>query len=138
MDTLSPIERSRRMARIRCKDTKPEWTVRRLVHSLGYRYRLHDSRLPGKPDLIFPASGKAMFIHGCFWHRHGSRCPLTRLPKSKLDFWKPKLEQNRRRDDVNRRRLRAAGWKVMTLWECQLRDLNSLKARVLRFLESSE
>lgn len=135
MDTLSPRERSERMSRVRGKDTGPEWIVRRLVHSLGFRYRLHGSGLPGRPDLVFPARRKAIFVHGCFWHRHGVRCPLTRLPKSRLDFWKPKLEQNRRRDALNLRRLRAAGWTVLTVWECQLRDSAALSDRIRAFLE---
>ena len=131
-DSLSPAERSERMSRVRSKDTKPEWIVRRLVHGLGYRYKLHDAALPGKPDLVFPARRKVIFIHGCFWHRHGARCPLTRLPKSKLDFWRPKLERNRERDQRNKRLLRAAGWRVLTIWECQLsRDLTN---RITKFL----
>ena len=85
------------MARVRGKDTKPEWAVRRLVHALGFRYRLHNSTLAGKPDLAFASRKKVIFVHGCFWHRHGVRCPLTRMPKSKLEFWQPKLEGNRLR-----------------------------------------
>ncbi len=134
MDTLSPAGRSERMSRVRSKDTKPEWTVRRLAHSMGYRYRLHDARLPGKPDLAFPARRKAIFVHGCFWHRHGKRCPLTRLPKSRLDFWRPKLERNHERDAINRRLLRAAGWQVLTVWECQTGDAERLGARIAAFL----
>ena len=91
-DTLSPKERSERMSRIRGKDTKPELTVRRLVHGMGFRYRLHGKRLPGKPDMVFSARRKVIFVHGCFWHRHPDPgCPLARLPKSKLDFWRTKL-----------------------------------------------
>jgi DNA mismatch endonuclease, patch repair protein len=134
MDTLSAAQRSERMSRVRCKDTQPEWVVRRLVHSLGFRYRLHDRSLPGKPDLVFARLGKVIFVHGCFWHRHGGRCPLTRLPKSRLDFWKSKLDDNRRRDDKNIRLLRAAGWKVLIVWECQLSRADALKARIIRFL----
>ncbi|MEN6602306.1 MAG: DNA mismatch endonuclease Vsr [Bryobacteraceae bacterium] len=138
MDTLSPAERSERMSRVRSKDTRPEMVVRKLVHSMGYRYRLHVSELPGKPDLAFPSRHRVIFVHGCFWHRHGTRCALTRLPKSRLTFWRPKLEKNHDRDDLNRRRLRAAGWKVLTVWECQLRDIGRLQARICNFLESSE
>ena len=122
------------MARVRSKDTKPEWTVRKLVHGLGFRYRLHRKDLPGHPDLVFASRKKVIFIHGCFWHRHGVRCHLTRMPKSRLDFWKPKLEENRRRDEKNRRRLRAFGWKVLIIWECQIPRAEALKARIIKFL----
>ena len=107
--------------------------VRRLVHGLGYRYKLHDDGLPGKPDLVFPSRRKVIFVHGCFWHRHGARCPLTRLPKSKLDFWAPQLEQNRQRDQRNKRLLRAGGWRALTIWECQL--AGDLAKRITEFLE---
>jgi DNA mismatch endonuclease (patch repair protein) len=92
--------------------------------------------LPGKPDLVFPARRKVVFVHGCFWHRHGSRCPLTRLPKSRLEFWQPKLEGNHKRDQRNKRRLRANGWRVMTVWECELKDAMSVASRVAEFLEA--
>jgi len=124
------------MALVRGKNTKPEMTVRRLVHALGYRYRLHARTLPGTPDLVFPARHKVLFVHGCFWHRHGVRCSLTRLPKTRLDFWASKLEANRKRDDKNRRSLRATGWKVLTVWECQLKDSAALKSRINKFLEN--
>lgn len=137
MDTLTPAARSQRMGRVRSKDTKPEWTVRRLVHALGFRYRLHDRTLPGKPDLVFPSRRKVIFVHGCFWHRHGSRCPLTRLPKSKLGFWRPKLEENHKRDRKNTRALRAAGWAVLVLWECQLGNKDAIANRINQFLEPS-
>ncbi|MCC6294255.1 MAG: DNA mismatch endonuclease Vsr [Bryobacterales bacterium] len=136
MDTLSKEARSARMALVRGKNTKPEMTVRRLVHALGYRYRLHARTLPGTPDLVFPARHKVLFVHGCFWHRHGVRCSLTRLPKTRLDFWASKLEANRKRDDKNRRSLRATGWKVLTVWECQLKDSAALKSRINKFLEN--
>jgi DNA mismatch endonuclease (patch repair protein) len=87
MDTLTRAERSERMSRVRSKDTKPELVVRRLVHDMGFRYRLHARGLPGRPDLVFPSRGKIIFVHGCFWHQNG-RCRNTRWPKSKLDFWK--------------------------------------------------
>lgn len=134
MDTLTPAERSERMSRVRSEDTKPELLVRRLVHGMGYRYRLHARGLPGRPDLVFPGRGKIIFVHGCFWHRHGS-CKNTRWPKSKLDFWKPKLEANSRRDRANEKALRAMGWKVMVLWECQLQDMAWVSARVRGFLD---
>ena len=137
MDTMTPAQRSALMSRIRSKNTKPEWVVRRLVHSMGFRYRLHKRGLPGTPDLVFPSRQKVIFVHDCFWHLHG-RCRLARLPKSKQDFWKPKLEGNHSRDTVNRRRLRAAGWGVLTLWECQIHNSAALKARIEKFLGGSE
>lgn len=138
MDTLSSAQRSERMSLVRSKNTKPEMAVRSIVHHLGFRYRLHRRDLPGNPDLAFPGRHKLIFVHGCFWHRHGTRCPLTRLPKSRLSFWVPKLEQNKKRDDKNRRRLRAAGWKVLVIWECQLKEKETLAKRIFTFLESTK
>ena len=135
MDTLTPKERSERMGRVRAKDTKPEMLVRRLVHSLGYRYRLHNRSLPGQPDLVFAKKRKVIFVHGCFWHRHDETCPLTRMPKSRLDFWEPKFEGNKLRDTVNQAKLLEMGWNFLIVWECQLRDLDDLANRVQSFLE---
>ena len=136
MDTLTSKQRSERMSRVRGANTKPELMVRRLVHGMGYRYRLHSTSLPGKPDLVFAGHRKVLFVHGCFWHRHPDpKCPLARLPKSRLDFWLPKLEGNRRRDRRDEKRLRDIGWGVMVVWECQLRNQNRLAARIERFLE---
>lgn len=135
MDTLSRTERSQRMALIRGRDTKPELTVRRLLHGWGFRYRLHGAALPGKPDLVFPRRKKVIFVHGCFWHRHPD-CALARLPKSRLAFWLPKLNENRQRDLRNIRRLRKLGWKTQIVWECELRDLDRLGRRMRVFLES--
>lgn len=125
VDTLTPEERSQRMSLVRCRDTLPEKIVRRIVWRSGFRYRLHYRSLPGTPDLVFPKLRKVIFIHGCFWHRHGARsCSLARLPKSRLRFWIPKLEQNRTRDIRNRSRLRRRGWKVLVIWECQITSSN--------------
>jgi DNA mismatch endonuclease (patch repair protein) len=135
MDTLSPQERSERMSRVRSKDTKPELVVRRLVHRLGFRYRLHDRKLPGQPDMVFAGKKSVIFVHGCFWHRHKD-CSLCRLPKSKLEFWKPKLEENRRRDSRNERKLRKEGWRVLVVWECEVADHEGLKSRILEFLNA--
>jgi DNA mismatch endonuclease (patch repair protein) len=134
-DTLSPSERSERMGRIRGRDTKPELVVRRMVFAMGYRYRLHERALPGRPDLVFPGRKRALFVHGCFWHRHAARCKLARLPKSRLEFWLPKLEGNRTRDRSNEAKLRARGWRVLVVWECQLRNRERLKGRLVRFME---
>jgi len=135
MDTLTPAERSERMSRVPSKDTKPELVVRSLVHRMGFRYRLHDRSLPGSPDMVFPCRGKIIFLHGCFWHRHADRCELTRWPKSKLDFWRPKLEQNQQRDKIVRRQLLKMGWRVLIVWECQLKSREILTAKLRAFLE---
>lgn len=134
MDTLSSEERSRRMALVRSKNTKPEMRVRRLVYSMGYRYRLHDKRLPGKPDLAFIGKKKAIFVHGCFWHRHEG-CVLARLPKSRLEFWEPKLEANRTRDLRKQAELEVMGWQVMIVWECEMKNEDDLAKRLREFLE---
>lgn len=135
-DTLTHGERSKRMSQVKSKDTKPELVVRHLIYGLGYRYRLHRHDLPGKPDLVFSSSRKVIFVHGCFWHRHQiSKCKLARLPKSRLDFWLPKLEINRIRDKAVQAKLRRLGWKVFVVWECELRDMRRLSARIVRFLD---
>jgi DNA mismatch endonuclease, patch repair protein len=133
MDTLSKRERSERMSRIRAKDTQPELRVRKLVFSLGYRYRLHVRDLPGTPDLVFPSRRRVIFVHGCFWHRHG-RCALARLPKSRVGFWEPKLTANKRRDLRASNKLRRLGWSTMVIWECQTRDLDRLSRRITNYL----
>lgn len=134
-DTLTKESRSERMGRISGRNTKPEMFVRRLVHSLGYRYRLHRKDLPGCPDLVFPGRRKVIFVHGCFWHRHGdSSCKLARLPKSRLEFWLPKLEANAERDEKNVERLIEDGWEVLVLWECELKDHAFIKSRIESFL----
>ncbi|MCE1182503.1 MAG: very short patch repair endonuclease [Rhodocyclales bacterium] len=135
MDSVTPARRSEIMARVRSRDTKPEMMVRRLVHAMGYRYRLHAKDLPGKPDLVFRSREKVVFIHGCFWHRHAG-CALARLPKSRQDFWLPKLDANRQRDANNERALRDAGWDVLTIWECELGDIAQLKTRIRGFLDA--
>ena len=132
-DTLSTAERSERMSRVRSKDTRPELFVRRLLFSTGYRYRLHLRSVPGTPDIVFPSRKKAIFVHGCFWHRHWE-CRNTRLPKSKLEFWKPKLEGNKARDTQKQRELLKAGWQFLIIWECEIRD-DALRNRLRSFLE---
>jgi DNA mismatch endonuclease (patch repair protein) len=133
-DILTPLERSERMRLIRSQDTKPEMAVRRLLFRLGYRYRLHSRKLPGHPDIVFQTKRKLIFVHGCFWHGHKS-CRLTRLPKSKLVYWKPKLDNNTRRDSRVQRQLRKDGWGVLVVWECQLGDLERIASRLRRFLD---
>ena len=121
------------MSRVRPTDTRPEMVVRRLVHGLGYRYRLHGQKLPGRPDLVFAARRKVIFVHGCFWHRHPG-CRLARTPKSRVNFWRAKLDGNRERDLVKQRELAELGWQSLVLWECQLNDPNSIRERVTAFL----
>jgi DNA mismatch endonuclease (patch repair protein) len=120
------------MSRIRGKNSKAEIIVRRMIHAMGFRFRLHDVRLPGKPDLVFPRFKKVIFVHGCFWHRHD--CHLGRLPKSRLDFWLPKLQKNKERDHANRVILSELGWGQMIVWECELRDNSALRRRLTHFL----
>jgi len=133
---LSESQRSALMARIRKKDTKPEIVVRRLAHAMGFRFRLHRRDLPGTPDLVFPRLRKAVLVHGCFWHRHD--CRLGRkTPDKNLDYWRPKLERNQARDTENELRLRALGWDVMVVWECQVGDLDRLRAELAGFLSGS-
>lgn len=135
-DTLTPTQRSERMSRVRSKDTKPEMTVRRLAHGMGYRYRLHRKNLPGKPDLTFPSRRKVIFVHGCFWHRHPSAtCKLARLPKSRLDFWLPKFEKNTVRDARNLREILDMGWSSLVVWECETENIETLRERLRAFLE---
>lgn len=135
MDNIPRSERSEIMSRVRGKDTRPEMLVRRFVHAEGYRYRLHDRRLTGCPDLVFKSRRKVIFVHGCFWHRH-DKCALARMPKSRLDFWEPKLTANKERDARNKKLLAKEGWKVLTIWECELRDTERLKRTIRRFLDA--
>jgi len=139
MDTLTPAERSARMAKVRGRHSKPEMLVRRLVHAMGFRYRLHDRRLPGSPDLVFSKLRKVIFVHGCFWHRHPDPdCGLARMPKSRLDFWAPKLQGNRERDLRRQSELEALGWQSMVVWECRLRHKEQLENELRAFLTEGE
>jgi DNA mismatch endonuclease (patch repair protein) len=135
VDNVSRRRRSEIMSRVRAKDTAPEMLVRRLVYSMGYRYRLHDRSLPGTPDLVFRKTRQLIFVHGCFWHRHAG-CALARWPKSRQEFWLEKLEGNRTRDRKNIGRLRRAGWKAMVVWECQLSKPVRLEQRIRGFLDA--
>lgn len=119
VDPLTPEQRKLNMSRVRGKDTKPEMMIRRALHAEGLRYRLHGARLPGKPDLVFPARRAVVFVHGCFWHGH--HCPLFRLPATRADFWSEKIGKNRARDAAAASALLGSGWRVLTIWECALR-----------------
>ena len=133
-DTLTPLERSRRMSLIRNRDTRPERAVRRLLTDMGYRYRLQYKRVPGRPDVAFPGRRKVIWIHGCFWHRHPG-CKNARLPKSRPEFWLPKLEGNRRRDLAAQEAARKMGWRTLVTWECELADSQHLSRRLKEFLD---
>ncbi|KPP82023.1 MAG: DNA mismatch endonuclease, patch repair protein [Oceanicaulis sp. HLUCCA04] len=134
-DKLTPEHRSRNMAAIRSKGMKPERIVRSLVHGMGYRYRLHRKGLPGKPDLVFGPRRKLIFVHGCFWHQHDDPvCKIARKPRSNLDYWEKKLSRNVARDQRNLAALEAVGWSVLTVWECETKHLDTLKARLHQFL----
>ena len=132
MDNLSPEERSAQMAKIHSKDSKPEMFVRRLVHGMGYRYRLHRADMPGKPDMVFGPKKMVIVGHGCFWHGHN--CSLGRIPKTRVEFWTAKIIANRARDEKHIEKLRANGWQALIIWECQLKDSSSVKSRIKSFL----
>lgn len=135
MDTLTIQQRSERMSRVRGVDSEAELLVRRLAHRLGYRYRKHVAGLPGRPDLVFVGRRKIVFVHGCFWHRHD--CPAgRRLPKSRVDFWKKKLERNQERDAEHLRRLAKEEWSVLVIWECETGDLADIERRLKSFLDA--
>lgn len=129
-----PVEpdRSALMARVRGKDSRPEIAVRRLVHRLGYRFRLHRRNLPGTPDLVFPRLRRVIFVHGCFWHRHRG-CYRTTTPKTRKAFWADKFKTNVKRDKLKKKQLEAVGWDVLVVWECETFNLDSLSERLTAF-----
>ena len=133
MDHVSKESRSKNMAKIRGKNTNLELKVRQLVWRLGYRYRLYNRNLPGTPDLVFSQRRKVIFVHGCYWHRHD--CPAGRqIPKSRVDFWKSKLERNAERDKVVQKTLRDEGWDIFIVWGCQLKQMDKLETEIRSFL----
>jgi DNA mismatch endonuclease (patch repair protein) len=139
MDIVDPATRSRMMSGIRSGNTKPEMLVRRALHKNGFRYRLHDSRVPGKPDLVFPKHHAVLFIHGCFWHGHN--CQLFRMPETRNEFWKDKIRKNRERDAVVRKKIKEIGWRLGIVWECALKGKEQIGTektveRIVSWLES--
>jgi DNA mismatch endonuclease (patch repair protein) len=137
--SMTDPARSAQMALVRGKDTKPEMIVRTLVDHLGFKYRSHQVQLPGRPDLSFPRPKKAIFVHGCFWHQHqSSTCWRSRVPKTRTEFWLPKLKANQMRDRKQIRELRKNGWQTLVVWECQTIKSKqpSLTKRIQRFLAS--
>ncbi|MFZ5562349.1 MAG: very short patch repair endonuclease [Pseudomonadota bacterium] len=139
MDIVSKDVRSRMMAGIRAKNTRPELTVRRLLHAAGVRYRLHRKDLPGAPDIVLPKYQAVIFVHGCFWHQHQG-CALAKMPASNRAFWETKLLGNRERDRASIDRLRAQGWRVLTVWECATRDASThcqLQTAIVEWIKSA-
>ncbi|WP_132651939.1 very short patch repair endonuclease [Rhizobium sp. BK418] len=128
-----PESRRRLMARVKATDSKPEMLVRRAVHRLGYRYRLHVRALPGTPDLVFPRLNKVIFVHGCFWHRH-SGCARTTTPKAHAEYWQRKFNDNVRRDERSQATLETLGWQVLVIWECEITDSDRLTEQLYTFL----
>lgn len=135
LDDVEPLRR-RIMSAVRGRDTKPEMTVRRLLHSMSYRYRLHRKDLPGRPDIVFGHRRKAIFVHGCFWHRHPG-CSKATSPKTRSKFWTEKFERNVERDTQVEARLTELGWKTLTVWECETRASDALKIKLRAFLENT-
>jgi DNA mismatch endonuclease (patch repair protein) len=137
VDRLTPERRSWLMSRVISKNTTPELAVRKMVHGLGFRFRLHPSDLAGKPDIVLPKWRSVIFVHGCFWHRHKG-CKKATSPKSRVSFWKEKFARNVARDAAVRRKLNRDGWRVLTVWQCELADEPRLLARLKRFLVHSK
>lgn len=135
MDRITSAERSAQMSLVKSKDTGPELVVRKLAHSLGYRYRLHGAGLPGKPDLVFSKRKKIVFVHGCFWHRHVA-CRRATTPATNLEYWLPKFERTVERDLRNIERLAELGWSSLVLWECELKNTGALAEKLMAFLDS--
>ena len=136
MDKITPQRRSMNMSQIRSFDTSPEMAVRQMVHSMGFRYRIHARHLPGKPDMVLSRLRKIIDVRGCFWHQHKG-CIDSHIPKSNITYWGPKLVQNVRRDRTNEKKLKADGWMTLTLWECELREPEQVRRRLVAFLRSA-
>jgi len=135
VDVHSKTQRSYNMSQIKCKNTKPEMIVRSLVHRMGYRYSLHRKDLPGKPDLVLTRHSKIIFVHGCFWHMHNCRYGRVK-PKTRAKFWQKKRQGNVERDRKNLRQLRKDGFKVLVIWECQTRNIDTLTKKLSKFLST--
>ncbi len=133
MDRVTKEKRSEIMSKVRGKNTSLELVVRKLVFSLGYRFRLHGKNLPGKPDLVFPGRKKVIFVHGCFWHYHN--CKIGHPPKSRPEYWLPKLEENKKRDLEKSQELIKQGWKILVVWQCEIKNTPELEQTIVRFLD---
>ena len=135
VDVLTPEQRHKCMSNIKSQDTEPELIVRRIVHGMGYRFRLHRKDLPGKPDIVLPRYRKAIFVHGCFWHMH--KCKYGKVkPKTNSSFWADKRNSNVARDQKNRARLKKDGWDVLIIWECWTKDIKKLERKLTEFLKN--
>ncbi|MBW1940306.1 MAG: DNA mismatch endonuclease Vsr [Deltaproteobacteria bacterium] len=137
MDKLTPEHRSWNMSRIRSADTKPELIVRSLLHRMGYRFRLHQKNLPGKPDIVLPKYKTVIFVHGCFWHRH-EECKYAYMPKSRRKFWNDKFKANIERDKTVKQQLKNLGWKVNIVWECELSDVKTIEKKLDNIFRNDE
>ena len=135
MDVHSREQRRRNMSAIKGKNTKPEIIVRKALHALGYRFRLHRKELPGKPDIILPKHRIAIFVNGCFWHRHPG-CKYASTPASNIDFWNAKFEENTARDNRNYAMLKELGWKVVVIWECETQSLSELTVLITKLVSA--
>lgn len=133
VDTVSRGKRTEIMSSVKQRHTKPELIVRKLLHKLGYRFRLHSKNLPGTPDIVLPRYKSAIFVHGCFWHQHVD-CPKSRRPSTNTDYWERKLDENIERDRRKESELVNKGWKVLTIWQCQLKDMSKLEINLKRIL----
>ncbi len=122
------------MSHVGGKDTKPELIVRSILHRMGYRFRLHRRDLPGKPDITLPKYKKVIFIHGCFWHGHEG-CPKSKRPDTNKEFWNKKLDKNIARDKINMEKIKELGWDVLVVWTCELKNMDTLKNKIISFLE---
>tara|TARA_Y100000031_G_C8154477_1_gene353948 strand:+ start:541 stop:978 length:438 start_codon:yes stop_codon:yes gene_type:complete len=136
MDKISIKSRSKNMQNIRSRDTKPEITVRKMIFSMGYRYRIHYNKLPGKPDIVFPGKKKAIYVHGCFWHQHENvNCKIVHFPKSRLEYWLPKFQRTKERDISQQIEIKKMGWASLIIWECELDKLDLLKNKIMIFIK---
>jgi DNA mismatch endonuclease (patch repair protein) len=133
MDRLPPEKRSWLMGLVRAKNTNPEMAVRRIVFALGFRYRLHGKNLPGRPDIVLASRRSVIFVNGCFWHQHEG-CNRAKRPETRAEYWSAKLDENVERDRRNLLQLKSMGWRVLTIWECQLRRPNDISRKITRFL----
>jgi len=134
MDVHSPKQRSYNMSQIKSKNTRPEMLVRKWLWSQGYRYRLHQKGLPGKPDIVFPGRRKVLFVHGCFWHKHN--CRYFKWPETNVTFWKNKITETVERDKKNYEKLKKAGWKYLIIWECEIKDISIIENKIKKFIET--
>jgi DNA mismatch endonuclease (patch repair protein) len=136
-DKFTSEERSRIMSRVKGQNTKPEKVIRSLLHSMGYRFRLHRKDLPGKPDIVLPKHRKVIFVHGCFWHGH-ENCRRAARPKANAEFWNKKLDSNIARDTNTQAELKKLGWQFLVIWQCEMKDIEKLRQQLAHFLQEGK